>query len=114
MCNFQKLKFDFYECLQGKHIEESLENQSEDWVTNIVQTFCGLKEIGIANGHGVMMKMPTMYKTCLIEIHDFAFTSLPDKLLLGISWNFGCTCIGQSKKLLSVWLRNWIAKTNYM
>jgi len=44
MCDFQKLKlkFDFWECLQ-----ESLENWSEDGITNVVQIFCGLKEIGI-------------------------------------------------------------------
>jgi len=29
------------------HLKESLENQSEDGVINVTQTFCNLKEIGI-------------------------------------------------------------------
>jgi len=29
------------------HLKESFENQSEDGVTNVMQTCCGLKEIGM-------------------------------------------------------------------
>ena len=41
MIYFQKFKVQF------NHFKESLENWSEDGITNVVQTFCGLKEIGI-------------------------------------------------------------------
>ena len=44
MSDLQNLKFDFWERLQGKPIKEI---QSEDGVINIMQTFCGLKEIRI-------------------------------------------------------------------
>jgi len=47
MGDFQISKFDFWGCLQGKPLKESLENWSKDGVINIVQTFCGLKEIRI-------------------------------------------------------------------
>jgi len=44
---FENLKFGFCKRLQGKPQKESLENRSEDGVINVMQTFCGLKEIGI-------------------------------------------------------------------
>ena len=42
-----------YHTYKVNHLKELLKNQSEDGVTNIVQTFCGLKEIRI-------MKMPNV------------------------------------------------------
>jgi len=54
------------------HLKEPLENQYEDGVSNVMQTFCGLKEIGI-NGQGVMAKMPTMCNTCVIVTLKFYF-----------------------------------------
>ena len=62
-------------------MKESLENRFEDGVINIVQTFCGVKEIGIM----VMTRTRTM---CIIKIRDFkkfVSTSLPGKPLNGIS-----------------------------
>ena len=47
MINFKNLKFDFWERLQVNHLKETLENHSEDGATNVMQTFCGLKEIGM-------------------------------------------------------------------
>jgi len=42
------LKFDFWERGGGvNYLKELLENWSEDGVINVVQTFCGLKEVGI-------------------------------------------------------------------
>jgi len=98
-------------------LKKSLENQSKDEVTNVVQTFMVWMRSGIQdNGHGVMTKMPTMCNTCVIEIHDlkkFALISLPDKPLKGMSWNLGCTCTSQvvEKKLDQKQL-NYIVKTN--
>jgi len=46
-------RFSKIECLifgnayRVNHLKESLKYQSEDRITNVVQTFCGLKEIGI-------------------------------------------------------------------
>jgi len=62
------------------HFKESLENQCEDGVTHAVQSFCGLKEIGI-----MVMEFKNACNTCIIKFHDFAFTSLPGKPLKGMS-----------------------------
>ena len=47
--HFRKIPITFSLNLEGSlnHMKESLENWSEDGVTNIVQTFCGLKQIRI-------------------------------------------------------------------
>ena len=62
-----------------------LENPSEDGVTNVVQTFCGLKEIGII-GHGVMAKMPTMSYNIRRPSLDYPVTQLmePTNGLVGL------------------------------
>jgi len=60
-------------------------------ITNAVKIFCGLKELRILNGYGVMTKMPIMYNTCVIKICDFkklAFTSLLCKPLIRIAFEW--------------------------
>jgi len=37
----------FANAYRVNYLKESLENWSEDGVINVMQTFCGLKEIGI-------------------------------------------------------------------
>ena len=45
---FSKIKSSIFgNAYRLNHLKELLENWCEDGVINIVQTFCGLKEIGI-------------------------------------------------------------------
>ena len=47
MSDFQSLSSTFGNAYRVNHLKKSLENQFENRVTNIVQPFCGLKEIGV-------------------------------------------------------------------
>jgi len=65
------------------------------------------------NGHGVMTKTPTMCNMCIIDL-KFAFTFLPDKLLMGMNWNLECMHISQSLAEIGLITTKSSCKTNYM